>query len=166
MKNGLVIADSGPIFSLAIIDKLDILDELFDEICIPKAVWEELTRDKTAEHYTRIVEYFEEKVKEVSGFNELTFVMDYGESESVLLYKELNANYLLIDDKKARDIAENFGIQCIGTIGILSIAREKGIIGKLRPLFISFIENKRYYSLKLLNIILTKYNEKEIEHET
>jgi len=165
MKNGLVISDSGPIFSLAIIDKLGILDDLFDEVYIPKAVWEELTRDNTAEHYQKIVEYFEDKVKEISGFNELTFVMDYGESESVLLYKELNANYLLIDDKKARDIAENFRIQCIGTMGILSIARGKGIIGELRPLFVVFMENKRYYSLNLLNAILKKYNEEEIKHE-
>lgn len=80
---------------MAIIDKLGILDDLFDEVYTPKAVWEELTRDNTAEHYQKIVEYFEDKVKEISGFNELTFVMDYGESESVLLYKELNANYLL-----------------------------------------------------------------------
>ncbi len=34
MKNGLVIADAGPIFSLALIDKLDILDKLFDEVKI------------------------------------------------------------------------------------------------------------------------------------
>lgn len=165
MKNGLVISDSGPVFSLAIIDKLSILDKLFDEIYIPKAVWEELTINKTTEQYHRIVEYFKDKVKETSGFNELTFVMDYGESESVLLYKELNADYLLIDDKKARDIAENFGIKCIGTIGILSIARDKGIIGELRPFFVSFIENKRYYSLKLLNAILKNHNEEEIEYE-
>lgn len=85
MKNGLVISDSGPIFSLAIIGKLEILNALFDDIYIPKAVWEELTRDKTTEHYPRIVEYFEDKVKKISGFNELTFVMDYGESESVTL---------------------------------------------------------------------------------
>lgn len=31
MKNGLLIADAGPIFSLAIIDKLDLLNQLFDE---------------------------------------------------------------------------------------------------------------------------------------
>lgn len=111
MKNGLVISDSGPIFSLAIIDKLEILNALFNDVYIPEAVWEELTRDKTIGHYPRIVEYFEDKVKKISGFNELTFVMDYGESESVILYKELNADYLLIDDKKARNIAENFGIQ-------------------------------------------------------
>lgn len=32
MNNGIVIADAGPIFSLALIDKLHILDELFDTI--------------------------------------------------------------------------------------------------------------------------------------
>jgi len=45
MKNGLVIADAGPIFSLALIDKLFILDNLFDTIKIPKAVWAEISSD-------------------------------------------------------------------------------------------------------------------------
>jgi predicted nucleic acid-binding protein len=76
MENGVIISDAGPIFSLAIIDKLEILDKLFDEIYIPKAVWEELTRDKTTAHYQRIVDYFKDKTKEISGFNDLTFVMD------------------------------------------------------------------------------------------
>lgn len=165
MKNGLIISDSGPIFSLAIIDKLEILNDLFDEIYIPKAVWEELTRDRTTRTYQRIIDYFQDKIKEISGFNELTFVMDYGESEAVILYKELSADYLLIDDKKARKIAENFDIQCIGTIGILSIAREKGIVEELKPLFEIFLNNKRYYSVNLLNAILRKHDEKEIEKE-
>jgi predicted nucleic acid-binding protein len=54
MKNGLVIADSGPIFSLAIIDKLEILNLLFDSIKIPLAVWEEITLNKTTEQYQKI----------------------------------------------------------------------------------------------------------------
>ena len=47
MKNGLISSDSGPIFSLAIIDKLELLDSLFDEVYIPKAVWREITQDNT-----------------------------------------------------------------------------------------------------------------------
>jgi len=39
MSNGLVIADAGPIFSLALIDKLDVLDKLFDDTRISKAVF-------------------------------------------------------------------------------------------------------------------------------
>lgn len=162
MKNGLIISDAGPIFSLALIDKLEVLDHLFEEVKIPKAVWVEITRDQSTFFYKNIVNYFEDKIKEISGQNELTFIMDYGESEALKLYKELNADYLLIDDKKARTIAENFGIRCIGTIGILSSAKEKGIINELKPLFKKFIENKRYYSLPLLNAILKKHSEKEI----
>ena len=146
MKNGLVIADAGPIFSLAIIDKLEILDQLFDEINISNAVWKEITLLKTPEFYKTIERYFKTKVKKIKGFNELTFIMDYGESESVILYKELNADFLLIDDKKARDIAENLNVRCIGTLGVLSSAKSKGMIKELRPLFKILLENNRYYS--------------------
>ncbi|MEM6339459.1 MAG: DUF3368 domain-containing protein [Pseudomonadota bacterium] len=163
MKNGLVISDAGPIISLAVVEELIILDELFDEIYIPKAVWEELTRDESKSQHQRITDYFVDKVKDISGFNNLTFVMDYGESESVILYKEIEADYLLIDDRKARSIAETLGVQCIGTIGILSIAKERGIVKKLRPIFQTFLQEKRFYSLKLLNLILRKHNEEEIK---
>jgi len=163
MKNGLIISDAGPIFSLAIIDRLNILNSLFDEVYIPKAVWDELTRDQNTSIYSIIVEFFNDKVKEISGFNELTFIMDYGESEAVKLYTELQADYLLIDDKKARTLAENLNIQCIGTIGILSTAKEKGLIDNLKPLFESFLANKRYYSINLLNMVLEKHGEEKIE---
>ena len=46
MRNGLVIVDAGPIFSLATIDKLEILNILFDDIKIPSAVWGEITLNK------------------------------------------------------------------------------------------------------------------------
>ncbi|WP_373494137.1 DUF3368 domain-containing protein [Aquiflexum sp.] len=164
MNNGLVIADAGPIFSLAIIDKFELLNQLFDEIKISKAVWEEITLDKSTEFYNKIELFFKPKVTEIKGFNDLTFVMDYGESESVILYKELKANFLLIDDKKARKIAENFDIKCIGTLGILSVAKDKGLINELRPIFKTFLENNRYYSIKLLNKLLERHNELKIKH--
>lgn len=165
MRNGLVIADAGPIFSLAILDELELLNQLFDKIKISKAVWEEISFDKTPTFYKRIERFFKSKVTHIKGFNELTFVMDYGESESVILYRELNADFLLIDDKKARNIAENFGIKCIGTLGILSAAKNKGVIKELKPIFEKLIRNNRYYSLKLLNTLLEKHNEPIIKHK-
>ncbi len=165
MKNGLVIADSGPIFSLAIIDKLEILNLLFDSIKIPLAVWEEITLNKTTEQYQKIQSFFQNKTQQIVGFNELSFLMDYGESESVILYRELQADFLLIDDKKARKIAENFGLNCIGTIGLLAVAKDKKIISELRPLFKIFLENKRFYSIKLLNVILADHKEKKINYK-
>ncbi|MGM0579975.1 MAG: DUF3368 domain-containing protein [Bacteroidota bacterium] len=163
MNNGLVIADAGPIFSLAIVNELELLNQLFNEIKISKAVWDEIALDKSTEFYNKISLFFKDKVSNIKGFNELTFVMDYGESESVILYKELNAEFLLIDDKKARNIAENFDINCIGTLGILSVAKDKGLIKELRPLFLTFLDNNRYYSIKLLNKILQRHKEDKIK---
>ncbi|MEN0002715.1 MAG: DUF3368 domain-containing protein [Bacteroidota bacterium] len=163
MQQGLIVSDTGPIFSLAVISQLTVLDKLFNEVYIPTAVWEELTRDASSSYFQPIARYFEHKVRPISSSNELTFIMDYGESEALLLCKELQVEYLLIDDKKARAIAENAGVQCIGTIGILSTAKERGLISELRPLFLTFISNKRYYSLKLLNAILKQHGEADIK---
>ncbi len=54
--------------------------------------------------------------------------IDRGESEAILLHKELKADYLLIDDKKARQKAESLGINCIGTLGVLYLAHKKNLI--------------------------------------
>ncbi|MEI6821601.1 MAG: DUF3368 domain-containing protein [Bacteroidota bacterium] len=162
MKNGLVIADSGPIFSLALIDKLELLNSLFDDIKIPQAVWDEISIDDKKPFHKRICIFFKDKISQIKGFNDLTFVMDYGESQSVILYKELQADFLLIDDKKARNIAENLGINCVGTLGLLSIAKDKGLIDNLKTIFEELIRNKRYYSIVLLNYILTQKGETKI----
>ena len=162
MRNRSAIVDAGPIFSLAVIDKLQILDQVFNQVTIPRAVWKEITLDKTTTFYNLIETYFKTKIVDIKGFNELTFVMDYGESESVILYKELNADFLLIDDKKARNIAENFNVRCVGTLGVLSKAKEAGMIEHLRPIFMSLIKKDRYFSLRLLNTLLDKYHEQKI----
>jgi uncharacterized protein len=68
----------------------------------------------------------------------------------------------LIDDKKAREKAELFNINCIGTLGILYLAHQKNLILELRPLFQELQHNKRYYSKKYLNFFLHKTGEQMI----
>ena len=58
MKKGLVIADAGTIFSLALINKLNILTSLFSEVKIANAVWEEITLNKTTSYYNLIHDFF------------------------------------------------------------------------------------------------------------
>lgn len=159
IKRGLVITDTGPIISLALIKKLELLDTLFDEVFISKAVWNELNENKNSIEFDIIEKYFKTKVRKINSINNLTFIMDCGESESVILYKELNAQFLLIDDKKARKIAENFQVECIGTIGILIAGNKSGLVKKLKPIFEQLLKNKRYYSKNLLNRILADNHE-------
>ena len=115
--------------------------------------------------HQKLYDFFKDRTCQISGLNELTFIMDYGESESLILYKELNADFLLIDDKKARAIAETLDVNCIGIIGLLSNAKDKGLIIHLKPYFEMFLQNKRYYSIELLNAVLSAKGEEIIKHK-
>jgi len=46
---------------------------------------------------------------------------------------------------------------------LLVKAKEKGLIKVLRPIFVKFLENERYFSLKLLNMILIQAGEEQIK---
>jgi predicted nucleic acid-binding protein len=56
------------------------------------------------------------------------FPLGRGESEAIHLAKERNANLILLDDKKARRVAEEHGLTVTGTLGILLIAHQKGFV--------------------------------------
>ena len=162
MKNIVSIGDTGAIISLATVNKLNLLVDYFDEIYIPVAVWNELNNYINFADLHNVTSFFKNKVKEIHSFNDLKLLMDLGESEAVLLYKELNANVLIVDDQKARKIAESININCIGSLALLIKAKEDGKIENLRDIFIKLIENKRFFSTKLLNSILDEYDEKFI----
>lgn len=129
---------------------------------VPQAVLDELKAIDNPVFKEKAITFFSARVKSITQINNLSLLMDYGESEAVILYKELNADFLLIDDKHARQIAESLQVNCIGTLGILIIAKEKGFIKKLHPYFRDLIKNKRYFSLELLNNIHKKHGEKTI----
>ena len=164
MKRKLIISDSGPIFSLAIIDNLNLLNLLFDEIKIPEAVWNEIKSIKNNKLYNITFTFFKDKVIPVKGLNDVSIIFDYGEAESIVLYKELQADFLLIDDKKARIIPESMSVTCIGTIGLLIICKERSLIPALKPIFEDLLANKRYYSIELLNNILINNKEDVINY--
>jgi predicted nucleic acid-binding protein len=155
----IVVADTGPIISLAVIDKLSILNSLFGSISIPGAVWQELLSYVDVFNIPQIHNY-RNNVRKINAENNLEQFMDNGESEAVLLCKEMQADYLLIDDKKARVIAEEMSIACIGTIAVLIKAKQENLIKELRPLFVELLDKKRYYSVDLLNKVLYANNEK------
>jgi len=56
----------------------------------------------------------------------LTPVLSKGESEVIVLCKEMGFEYALIDEKTARNMAELMGVNTMGVIGIINLAAERG----------------------------------------
>ena len=155
----IVIADTGALLSLGHVGYIDLVEKVFGDFYIAWAVWKELNDYDHPEFDKSILEGLETKVVKIKSKNYLSMVMDYGESESVILYEEMEADYLLIDDNKARAVAESLNINCIGSIGLLLKAKQKGLITELKPIFKQWISTGRYFSKSLLNKILLELGE-------
>jgi len=67
-------------------------------------------------------------------FNNLIVNLDSGESEAIVLAKELDADFLLMDEIKGRKIAKEFQIKTIGLIGVLIKAKEMKIIYSVKEI--------------------------------
>lgn len=50
-----------------------------------------------------------------------------GEAETIVFANELEVDYILLDEEKGREIANSMGLSIIGTIGILSLAKRRGL---------------------------------------
>jgi hypothetical protein len=158
----LVIADTGALISLGLVGLIDLIERVFGDYYIANAVWEELLTYENTEFEKSFLMNLGKRVINIKSRNHLLVIMDYGESESVILYGEMNADFLLIDDNKARIIAESLNVNCIGSIGLLIKAKQKGLINDLKPIFEKWLQNKRHFSVRLLNKILIQVGEEPL----
>lgn len=143
----IVISDATPIISLIKIECLDILEELYKNIIIPKAVYDELICNINYRHEIDIIKscaFFQiENVEENLSVLLLQrqLKLDRGESEAIVLANNISADLIIIDERKARRIAKNVGLKVTGTLGILVEAKQQGLIIELKPLLDKLIAN-------------------------
>jgi predicted nucleic acid-binding protein len=130
----LIIADSSALVALAICNGLGLLDQLFEEIKVPQTVFHEVVvAGKPAAEILR--QYLTGKTVKVDLVNVVitSSGLGQGEIEAMALYKTLQADYLLIDDKRARKVARLNHISITGSQGILLLAKHKGLISEVKP---------------------------------
>jgi len=129
-----VVLDSSCIIILSQIEKMDILEMLFSEIFVPEAVFKEfMVKASGTEDERKFREIIKiAKVKDFLAVMTLQTDLGKGESECIVLAKEINADFIVLDDKDARKIAEFLGLNVIGTLGILVMAHKKGVIQNVK----------------------------------
>lgn len=130
----IVVSDTTPILSLLKADRISLLEELYKIVVVPKAVFAELTGNAAYEDEKReLVNCSFILVEEVSNMDSVDILrnvtgLDAGESEALVLYREKKADILLIDEHKGRGVAKKMSVEYIGTVGVLMLAFDKGII--------------------------------------
>ena len=119
------VVDTSVLIALSNIGRLGLLRELFSNVLVPKAVAEEYS-----EPLPSWIEVLEVKDKHL-----VQVVLEYlhrGEAEAIALAVELQGAVIALDDKKARITARRLGLKVIGTLGILILAKKRGLISDLR----------------------------------
>jgi len=151
----ILIADASALIALAVCDSLSLLDAIFGDVWVPEAVYIEVVKaDKT--HADRLQSYLRDKVRSVNMRNYIylnTFA-DEGETAAMLLYKELDADYLLIDDKRGRKVAAINQIKTIGSLGVLLQAKRSGLIAQVGPLLDQIKGSAVYIRPSLIETVL------------
>jgi hypothetical protein len=104
-----VVADASPINYLVQIGAVEVLAHFFDEIVIPKTVWEELLHPATPESVREWVSHLPNWVTIRKGLDILPLNLDPGETEAIAIAKEIGAFAVLLDDSEARQSAKRGG---------------------------------------------------------
>ncbi|GAB2479576.1 DUF3368 domain-containing protein [Algoriphagus taiwanensis] len=142
-----VISDTSCLIALQKVEKLEILSSLFTNVTITEEVYQEF--GNTLPSWITIV-----KNKNESKFIELQKVLDLGESSSIALALSTDNSLLIIDEIKGRKIAIKNGVEIIGTLGILILAKNKGLIDNLEKVIYDLRQNGFHISKKLMDILL------------
>ncbi|MCQ2273087.1 MAG: hypothetical protein MJZ72_09945 [Bacteroidales bacterium] len=161
----IVVSDTTPLISFLKINRLDILEQVFGQVLVPQAVYNELTvnndfpdeieKIKNATFLKCVVVDHEQValIQEQTG-------LDLGESEAIAYAQNSNTDVLLMDELKGRLVAKTFGIKLVGTIGILMESLRKGYTQKneVQEYVRVFRESHRRISERLLEQLL-EYSE-------
>lgn len=131
----LIVADSSPLISLAILGLLESLNSVFSEIIVPVEVFNEISY--LGKPFSKeLTGFLEGKVYEVENKLAVQILrksIDAGESEAIVLAIERNCQFVLMDDFNGRRTAELNGLNPIGTLGVLLKLKKAGKIERISP---------------------------------
>jgi predicted nucleic acid-binding protein len=126
----IVVSDTSPITALMSVGQAELLRELFDKVVIPPAVLRELTRTHPA-----LPQWLQTRtLVSANHADRLSAELDAGEAEAIALAAEIKADRLLIDERRGRRIAEREGVHVIGLLGVVLLAKRRGLVPNARAL--------------------------------
>lgn len=122
-----IISDTTCFIILTKIGELNLLEKIYGKVITTKEVAKEFGK--------KLPSWIE--IKNPSDkYRQLILEMqiDKGEASAIALALETPNSTIILDDYKARKVAEKLGLEITGTIGIIIKAKKKGIIKSIKPI--------------------------------
>ena len=129
----IVVSNTTPLIGLASIQRFQLLEQLFGEIHIPQAVYDEAVvagrEVGGARREVQTATWIETvPVKDRLAVDMLLGELDLGEAETIVLAREIGADWVLMDERKGRRKLAQLNMPKIGTLGILLKAKQTGLL--------------------------------------
>jgi len=162
MREAAAIADSGPLICLTKINQFELLPRLFSKIFVPPEVWNEVTvkgKGLPGADVVSQVTWITIQKPDPQLVQPLSILVDAGEAEAIALAQGVPGCIILLDDSRARKIAERLNIKQIGTVGLLLRAKRIGLIKTIKPHLDSLLENGIYIRQELIDAVLNDAEE-------
>jgi predicted nucleic acid-binding protein len=148
----IIISDTSCLIILDKIQRLDLLEKLFNTVIITAEISEEFGGALPNWVITK-------RVSNESMTLALSEQVDLGEASAIALALEFPNHLIIIDDNKGRKLAERLKINYTGTMGVLVKAKKEGFIPLLKPVLEQIEETDFRLSEHLKNILLKAVNE-------
>lgn len=129
----IIISDTSCFIVLAKIDKMDLLENVYGEIVTTVEIANEF--GETLPSWVEIV-----SVKDKLRQQLLEMQIDKGESSAIALALETPESTIILDDYKARKVANQLGLTFTGTLGVIIKAKLSGKIDSIKPLLEKIME--------------------------
>lgn len=126
----IVVSDTSPINYLVLIDRHNLLPELFGSVLIPEAVHRELQAAGTPEPVRQFIAATPGwlQVRPAPDVPVTIEHLDSGEREAIALALAVGTGFVLLDERKGRQAAREQGLLAFGTLAILGIAAERKLV--------------------------------------
>ena len=124
-----VVSNASPLIAFEQIGHLELLERLFSFVLVPFAVAQEITPTVSFRTWME-----ERALAQPIGPRILRASLGLGESEAISLALEINAQFVILDDRAARRLAAALGLSVIGTLGVLLASKRRGFLPAIIPL--------------------------------
>ncbi|MFV1967498.1 MAG: DUF3368 domain-containing protein [Pirellulaceae bacterium] len=133
-----VVSNASPLINLARVGQFELIREVYAEISIPEAVLQEVVEEGAgqpgADEVKRAGWIKTQAVRNGLLVQALRQDLDAGEAEAIVLAIELDADLLLMDERRGREVARHLGVALTGVIGLLVEAKHRRLVSAIKPL--------------------------------